>query len=167
MPLPSVGVSSAPSSSCAAHAPVTKYLAPTPDVTYAAPAPFTDYVALATVIEYIAPARAAPCSRDFSEASTPMVVDSLLRLEGIAAPVFSQVCQEQIVAGEMTQNIVEPVQHAAPMMTGTCVDVNRNGTPDVLQEPQFGVAPLGFAPGNMGRRCCGNLTTSFLLSLRI
>ena len=28
-------------------------------------------------------------------------------------------------------------------MTGTRVDVNRNGTPDVLQQPQFGLAPQG------------------------
>ena len=128
-------VAPAPSSYCAA--PVTKYLAPTLDVTYAALAPLTDYVAPALVIRYIAPARAALCSCDFSEASTPMVVGSLLRLEGIVAPVFSQVHQEQIVAGESTQNIITPVQYAAPTMTGTRVDVNRNGTPDVLLEPQF------------------------------
>ena len=78
----------APSSSCA----------PPPDVTYAALAPLADYVAPALVNGYIAPARVALCSRDFSEASTPMVVGSLLRSEGIAAPVFSQVHQEQIVA---------------------------------------------------------------------
>ena len=136
-------VAPALSSSCAAHAPVTKYLAPTPDVTYALRAPFTDCVAPAPVIGYIALARAAPCSRDFSEASTPMVVGSLLRLEGIAAPAFSQVYQEQIVARETTQNIVAPVQYAAPTMTRTCVDVNRNGTPDVLQQPQSGLAPQG------------------------
>ena len=42
-------------------------------------------------------------------------------------------------------------------MTGTRVDVNRNDTPDVLQQPQFGLAPQGFAapvlhgtPVNMG-----------------
>ena len=29
------------------------------------------------------------------------------------------------------------MQYAAPTMTGTSVDVNRNGTPDVLQQPQF------------------------------
>ena len=86
-------VAPAPSSSRAAHAPVTNYLAPIPDVTFdcVAPAP--------VMIGYIAPARAAPCSRDFSEASTPMVVGSPLRLEGFAAPFFSQVYQEQIIAG--------------------------------------------------------------------
>ena len=66
-----------------------------------------------------------------------MVVGSLLRSEGTAAPVFSQVHQEQIVAVETTQNIVTPVQYAAPTMTGTRVDVNRIGTPDVLQQPQL------------------------------
>ena len=42
-------------------------------------------------------------------------------------------------------------------MTGTRVDVNRNGIRDVLQQPQFGLAPQGFAalvlygaPENMG-----------------
>ena len=50
-----------------------------PDVTCAALAPLTDYVAPGPVIGHIAPARAALCSRDFSEASTPMVVGSLLR----------------------------------------------------------------------------------------
>ena len=129
-------VSPAPSSSRAAHAPETNFLAPTRDVTNAALAPLTDYVAPAPVIGYIAPASAAPCSRDFSEA-TPMVVGSPLRLEGNAAPFFSQVCQEQIVAGETTQNIVTPVQYAAPTMTVTDVDMNRNDTPDVLQQPQF------------------------------
>ena len=74
-----------------------------------------------------------------------MVVGSLLRSEGTAAPVFSQVHQEQIVAVETTHNIVTPVQYAAPTMTGTRVDVNRNGIPDVLQQPQFGLAPQGFA----------------------
>ena len=39
-----------------------------------------------------------------------MVVGSLLRSEGTAAPVFSQVYQERIIAGETTQNIVTPVQ---------------------------------------------------------
>ena len=66
---------------------------------------------------------------------TPMVVDSILRSEGTAAPVFSQAHQELIVAVETTQNNVTPVQYAAPTMTGTRVDVNRNGTPDVLQQP--------------------------------
>ena len=98
--------------------PATEYVAPalSSSRTY-------DYVAPAPVIGYIAPASAAPCSRDYSEASAPMVVGSPLRLEGIAAPFFSQVYQEQIVAG--------PVQYAAPTMTGTRVDVNRNGSPDV------------------------------------
>ena len=145
--------------------PVTEYVAPAPssscapplDVTYAAFAPPTDYVVPALVLWYIAPARAALCSSDFSEASTPMVVGSLLRSEGIAAPVFSQVHQEQIVAGETTQNFVTPMQYDAPMMTGKRVDVNRNGTPDVRQQPQFGLVPQGFAtpvphgaPVNMG-----------------
>ena len=89
------------------------------------------------MIGYIAPASAAPFSRDLSEASAPMVVGSPLHLEGITAPYIYQVYQEQIVAGEATQNIVTPVQYAAPTMTGTRVDVNRNGTPDVLQQTQF------------------------------
>ena len=72
-----------------------------------------------------------------------MVVGSLLRLEGIAAPFFSQVYQEQIFAGETTQNIVTPVQYAAPTMTGTRVDVYRIDTPDVLQQHQSGLAPQG------------------------
>ena len=116
---------------------MTNYLAPTPDVT-------CEYVEPAPVIGYVAPASAAPGSRDLSEASTPMVVDSPLHVEGITALYIYQV-QEQIVAGEATQNIVTPVQYAAPTMTGTRVDVNRNGTPDVLQQPQFGLAPQGFA----------------------
>ena len=95
-----------------------------------------------------------------------------LHLEGITAPYIYKVYLEQIVAGEATQNIVTPVQYAAPTMTGIRVDVNRNGTPDVLQQtqfkhmdittvteadmnrndipdvlqqPHFGLAPLGFA----------------------
>ena len=58
-------------------------------------------------------------------------------MEGVAAPFFSQVHQEQIAAVETTQNNVTPAQHAAPTMTGTRVDVNRNGAPDALQQPQF------------------------------
>ena len=45
-----------------------------------------------------------------------MVVGSHLRSEGTAAPVFSQVHQEQIVAVETTKNIVALVQYAAPTM---------------------------------------------------
>ena len=30
-------------------------------------------------------------------------------------------------------------------MTVTGVDMNRDGIPDVLQQPQFGLAPQGFA----------------------
>ena len=89
----------APSSSRAAHAPVTNCLAPTPDIT-------CEYVEPAPVIGYIAPASAAPGSRDLSEASTPMVVGSPLHLEGITAPY---IYQEQIVAWEATQKIVTPV----------------------------------------------------------
>ena len=41
------------------------------------------------------------------EASAPQVVVSLPPFEVFTAPVYNQVHQEQIVAGEMTQNIVE------------------------------------------------------------
>ena len=37
----------------------------------------------------------------------PQVVGSLPHLEEFTEPVYNQVCQEQIVAGEMTQSIVE------------------------------------------------------------
>ena len=125
--------------------PVTEYVAPAPlssfapppDVTCAALAPLTDYMAPAPVIGYIAPARAALCFPDFSKASTQRVVGSLLRSERTAAPVFSKVHQEETVAVETTQNIVTPVQYAAPTMTVTRVDLNRNSTPDLLQQPQF------------------------------
>ena len=109
-------VAPAPSSSTAAQAPVTKYVAPTLDVTYAASAPFTDLCRY-----FVAPA--------------PVI-------EYIAP---ARVYQELIVAGETTQNIVAPVQYAAPTMTKTGVGVNRDGTPDVLNQPQFGLAPHGFA----------------------
>ena len=41
------------------------------------------------------------------EGSAPQVVGSLLPFEEFTAPVYNQVHQEQIVAGETTQNIVE------------------------------------------------------------
>ena len=41
------------------------------------------------------------------EASTPQVVVSLSPCEEFSAPVYNQVHQEQIVAGEMTPNLVE------------------------------------------------------------
>ena len=66
-----------------------------------------------------------------------MNVGSLLRSEVITASVFSQIHQEQIVAGETTKNIVTSVQYDTSTMTGTRVDWNRNGTPDVLKQPQF------------------------------
>ena len=98
----------APSSSCAAPAPEIEHVAPAPDVSSAALA-HTDLVTPAPVTEYSAPATVAPSFSDlvnpqFSttcvEASAPKVIGSLL-----FAPV-SQPYQEQIVAGETTQNIV-------------------------------------------------------------
>ena len=102
---------------------------------YVAPAPSSSSAAQAPVTKYVAPTpdvtRAAPAP--FTDFVAP-------------APVFeyiapARVHQELIVA----QNIVAPVQYAAPTTTGTGVDVNRDGTPDVLQQPQFSLAPRGFA----------------------
>ena len=61
------------------------------------------------------------------------------------------------------QRFAAPVLHGAPLnmgtMTVTGVDMNRDGTLDVVQQPQIGIAPQGFAasvqqgaPGNLGRR---------------
>ena len=122
-------VALAPSSCRAAHPPVTNYLAQTLDVTYAAFAPLTDYVQL----------RVLMISRRLLH---QWLLAHLSVWKELLTPFFSLVYQEQIVAGETTQNIVKPVQHAAPTMTGTRVDVNRNGTPDVLQQPQFGCSQV-------------------------
>ena len=53
----------------------------------------------------------------------------------------------------------DPPSLPAPTMTGTGVGGNRYGTPDVVQQPQIGIAPQGFAasvqqgaPLNLGRR---------------
>ena len=57
-----------------------------------------------------------------------------------------------------------PVQQTQNMgtMTVTGVDMNRDGTPDVVQQPQIGIAPKGFAapvqygaPANMRRPASG------------
>ena len=95
---------------------VTKYMAPAPDVTYAAPTPdLTNVppVAPTTVTEYLAPARVAPSLHPVSNLHdsglvNPQISTTSMEVSGslLFAPV-SQACQEQIVAGETTLNIVQ------------------------------------------------------------
>ena len=96
-------------------APVTEYVAPAPDVTHAAPA-HTDFVTSAPVTEYIAPARvASACTNlDDSGMMNPQLSTTAPKrlLAHFSLRAVSQVHQEQIIAGETTQNTVgfHPVQ---------------------------------------------------------
>ena len=62
-----------------------------------------------------------------------------------------------VAHGRGTQGVPETELSVGDDAPRTRVDVNRNGTPDVLQQPQFGLEPQGFAslvphgaPVNMG-----------------
>ena len=110
---------------------------PAPVVTYAAPAPVIEYVSSALVIEYIAPALAMTyvassqqlppaytittdttddnfditdlVNTQFSSTARLLHHRSLFfpSYEEFSAPVYNQVHQEQIAAGETTENIAE------------------------------------------------------------
>ena len=73
-----------------AASPVMEYVTPAPAVPHVAPVPVLEYVSPAPVIEYVAPA-----------------VGSLPPYEESSAPVYNQVHQEQIAAGDTTENIAE------------------------------------------------------------
>ena len=138
----------APADAHATPVPVIKYAAPAPAVTCATPASETDYVTHSPVIDYIAPAPAVTFSRlsqlllpaytmdtnglvnaqspvTAVEGSASQVSGSLPRLDESAAPVYHHVRQEQIAAGETTQNIVEfptvQVQVIVPEIPGAQV----------------------------------------------
>ena len=130
VPAPVVGyVAPAPAVTYAAPAPVIDYVAPAPSVTFAAPAPVFEYVAPAPVLEYFALAAAvsfvAPSQQlrpAYTAATVPtgvnldaavvgsasQIVGSLPHGEVFAAPVFSQVHQEQLAGG------VSRVAHTLP-----------------------------------------------------
>ena len=111
-------------------APAVTYAAPAPVIEHVAPAPVVEYIAPAPAVTCAAPSQqslpaytmaavttgvnldiAGLVKPQFSitavEASAPKVIGSLPPLEEFAAPVYNQVHQEQIVAGETTQNTVE------------------------------------------------------------
>ena len=103
--------------------------APTPVFEYVAPAPVIEYIAPAPAVTYVVPSQQLPpvyttttvttddnldmnglvYPQFSSTAVDPFashVVDSLPPLEEFTEPVYNQVHQEQIVAGEMTQDII-------------------------------------------------------------
>ena len=105
----------------AAPAPEFEYVAPAPVIEYIAPAPtvilpvpsqqLSPVLSAATVatdvnLDITGPVSPQLCSTAV-EASVPQVVGSLPPFEEFTEPVHNQVHQEQIVTGEMTQNIVE------------------------------------------------------------
>ena len=93
-------------------APAIENIAPAPAVTFDAPSPqLLPAYTMTTVNPGVSFDITSLVSPQFSstavEASAPQVVVSLPPFEEFTAPVYNQVHQEQIVAGEMTQNIVE------------------------------------------------------------
>ena len=93
-------------------APVIEYIAPAPAMTYAAPSeqlhPAYTMTAVTTDVNFDITGLVNPqFSITAVEASAPKVDGSLPPLKKFDAPVYNQVHQEQIVAGETTQNVVE------------------------------------------------------------
>ena len=85
-------------------APVTEHVAPAPAVDWDVPATVIEYMSSAPVFGYLAPAPAVSLSvpsqqLPFVYTTTTITVDDL---EEFSEPVYDQVHQEQIAAGEMT-----------------------------------------------------------------
>ena len=107
-------VDPAPTVAHAASAPVFEYVAPAPLIEYIAPAPAMIYAApsqqlppaytmttLTTDVNFDISGLVNPqFSISVVEASAPQVVGSLPPFEEFGAPVYNQIHQEQIVAGE-------------------------------------------------------------------
>ena len=120
---------------CVVSAPVVNYVAPAPVIEYVSSAPVIENIAPAPAVTLSVQSQQLPpvyttttvttdVTLDFTglvnpqfsitavEASAPKVVCSLPPSEEFDAPVYNQIHQEQIAAGETTQNIVEiPVVH--------------------------------------------------------
>ena len=113
-----------------AASPTLEYVDPAPVVTYAAPAPVIEDIAPAPAMTHVAPSQQLPpaytnttdttddnfdttdlvhtqISSTAVETFAPQVVVSLPLCEEFSAPVYNQVNQEQINAGETTENIAE------------------------------------------------------------
>ena len=111
-------------------APVVTHAAPAPVFEYVTPAPVNEHIVPAPAMTCAVSCQQLPpvytttaVSTDVNfdttglvhpqfsstavEASAPQVVVSLTSFEEFTAPVYNQVHQEQLVAGEMTPNIVE------------------------------------------------------------
>ena len=102
---------------------------PAPAVSNASPAPAV-YAAQARVVEYISTAPAV------SYASPAPAVYA------VPAPVVEYISPAPAVsyAAPSPVQCAAPVHHAAPTMTVTGIDLNRDGIPDVLQQPKVGYA---------------------------
>ena len=132
VPAATYAATASPAATFAATAasPMVEYVDPAPFVTYAAPAPVIEYIAPAPAMTYVASSQqlllAYTITTDttddnldvpglvhtqFSstavETFAPQVVVSFPRYEEFSAPVYNQVHQEQIAAGETTENIAE------------------------------------------------------------
>ena len=96
------------------------------------------------------------------EASAPQVADSLPPYEEFTAPVYKQVHQEQIVAGETTQNIVEiPVVQEQVIVQEIPHVPYVDWTPEQIVET-IGVLPQECVkPGAECRHWFGELTISY------
>ena len=145
-------------------APVTEYVAPAPAVVCDVPATVIEYMSSAPVIGYLAPAPAvsSPSSglldpqfsltadetSHVAPAVTPPVPSQQLLfvytkttvttdfLEEFTAPVYDQVLQELITAGEMPENIVEipVVTEYFPMTDDEGVELSAGVRPAPLEE---------------------------------
>ena len=164
-------ISPAPAVTDNASAPVVKYISPAPLVTYASPAPevwaapapvvenispapAVSYAETVPVMDYISPAPAgysapAPLVEYVSPAPTVSIAEPAPTVYAAHATVVEYISPATALSfAPAPVQCATPVKHAAPVqhdattMTATGVDLNRDGTPDVFQQPQVGIRRL-------------------------
>ena len=151
---------------CVALAPVVKHVSPAPAESHAALAPIVCAVQT-PMVECISPAPAVSYA-----APAPAGYAVQLQWKSIAvwsgasgelgSTCASAVCADSAARSASAVGYAAPLQNGAPAQYGW-VDTNRDGIPDVLQQPQIGIAPMGAAVCWRPRRrhscsmtCCAN-----------
>ena len=162
-------------------APAVLHVAPVPVIEYVLPAPVIEYIAPAPAVTYVVPSQQLPpvyttttvttddnldmtglvCPQFSSTAVEPFaphVVDSLHLLEEFTEPVYNQVHQEQIAAGETTENIAEiPVVQEQVIVQEIPDVVNSLPPVEELTEPVFNqVHHEQIVAGEMMQNTIGN-----------
>ena len=122
-------------------APAVGYVAPVPSVEYISPAP-PGYAASALV-----PAFSSPAPPGYADSALVTAFSSpAAAVYPASAPVVQRITPVRWESSSPAQ-YAGPAHHEAATMTVTCIDLNRNDTPDVLQQSQNSYA----APMEYGR----------------